>query len=60
MYLLTQLGTAIFTAENVGPFVTAMTGAITENMPAVILLAGTIFGINFARKMINRGLKGRV
>lgn len=58
--LLTTLGAAIFTTENVAPFVTAMTNAISENIAAVILLAGTIFGINFARKMINRGLSGRV
>lgn len=58
--LFTTFGAAIFTTENVAPFVTAMTGAISENIGAVILLAGTIFGINFARKMINRGLSGRV
>lgn len=60
MYGLELFGAAIFTNENTGGFITTITQVVSENLPAVIGIVAVVWGINFARRMVNRGLKGRI
>ncbi|MGI6612442.1 MAG: hypothetical protein ACOX0Z_02625 [Candidatus Nanosyncoccaceae bacterium] len=60
MYGLQILGAALLTAEQVTSFTTQLTTVVSDNLPAVVGIVAVVWGINFARRMINRGLKGRV
>lgn len=57
---LSNFAVSIFPADTVTTFTTAITGAISDNMGVVIGIVGLIFGINFARRLLNRGLKGKM
>ncbi len=60
MQPLELFGAAIFTTEHANSFITALTTTLTENIPAVIAIVAVVFSINFARRMINRALKGKI
>ena len=57
---LAQFAVSIFPDTTLSTFTTQITGTISDNMGVIIGIVAVIFGINFARKMLNRGLKGRV
>ena len=51
---------SIFPANTVTTFTDTITKTISDNMGMIIGVVAVIFGINFARRMLNRGLKGKV
>ena len=51
---------SIFPANTVTTFTDTITTTISDNMGMIIGVVAVIFGINFARRMLNRGLKGKV
>ena len=57
---LAQFAVSIFPDTTLSTFTTQITSTISDNMGVIIGIVAVIFGINFARKMLNRGLKGRV
>lgn len=52
--------TAIFTTDNTAGFITTITDVVSKNLPAVIGIVAVVWGINFAQRMVNRGLKGKI
>lgn len=63
MNVLTQFGQvsqSIFPSNTAETFTSSINGVISANMGVVIAVVAVVFGINFARKMLNRGLRGKV
>lgn len=58
--MLNQFGASIFPATAGTDLLTTVTTTVADNITIVLVVVGGIFGINFARRMLNRGLKGKV
>jgi len=54
-----MFGTALITTTQAGDLVDALTSAITDNIAAVLVVLGTLFGYRVAVRMLNGGLKGK-
>jgi len=50
----------IFTSADATALVTTITGFITENITAVLVVLGTIVGLKFVAKLVNGARKGKV
>lgn len=56
----TPVNYSFFPEGTVKTFTDALTGVLSANIGIVLGIVAVVFAINFARKMLNRGIKGRV
>lgn len=57
---LLVFGASIFPTDTITTFTNTITTTISDNMGMIVGVVAVIFGINFARRMLNRGMKGKV
>lgn len=56
-----QFATALFQTTDAQSLLTTLTSAVTDNLPAVLVVVGGVAGIAWARAAINRSVrKGKV
>lgn len=60
MIPLFHFGASIFPATAGADLVSAITTAISDNIGVVLVVVGAVVGINWARRALNRGVKGKV
>ena len=55
-----NFGAALITSTQAGDLVSTITGAITDNVAAVLVVLGTLVGYRIAVRFLNGGLKGKL
>jgi len=57
---LVQFGASVFPANADTDFIADVTGVLTDNLPIVLVIFGTVVGIRWAFKLFTGATKGKV
>lgn len=60
MFAQAPVNYSFFPEGTVKTFTDALTGVLSANISVVLGIVAVVFAIGFARKMLNRGLRGKV